>query len=62
MSDQVRIKPAGHNLVRNPDTKQHLHKDGDHVVLDQYWRRRIKDGDVKIVDESPAPAAAKEKN
>jgi len=61
MSNQVRVKPAGHNLVRNPDTKQHIGKDGETVVLDQYYRRRIKDGDLKIVEEE-ADKPAKEKN
>lgn len=51
MSEPVRIKPAGKNLVRNPDTFGHLDKSGELVTLTPYWRRRIKDGDVKLVEE-----------
>lgn len=50
MSEPVMIKPAGHNLVRNPDTGGHLGKDGQAIVLNAYWRRRISDGDVKLVE------------
>ena len=58
MSEPVVIKPAGKNLVRNPDTGGHLGKDGENVVLTSYWRRRIKDGDVTVVKQ---PEQTKEK-
>lgn len=54
MSEPVKIKPAGHNLVRNPDTGGHLDKAGEPIVLNAYWRRRISDGDVVVVKPSEA--------
>lgn len=48
------LKPAGHNLVRNPDTGGHLDKAGQLIVLNSYWTRRISDGDVKLVEEKPS--------
>lgn len=60
MSEIVKIKPAGHRMVRNPDAgMMHLDPAGEHVEMNQYWHRRIVDGDVKVVDETP-PAAVKE--
>lgn len=69
MSTIVRVKPAGHNLVRNPDAAmRHLDPAGEPVELNKYWRDRIKDGDVKVlkdsdvaVTETPAAESAKEK-
>ena len=54
MSDTVVLKPAGHNLVRNPDTGGHIDKSGQPIVLNSYWRRRIKDGDVTEVKQEKA--------
>ena len=42
------IKPASGMLVRDPSTMQALLKEGAHVQLTSYWRRRIKDGDVTV--------------
>lgn len=56
MSKPVVIKPAGRNLVRNPDTNRHLDKTGEPIILNSYWRRRIADGDVvevKQADKEP---------
>lgn len=50
MSKTVMLKPAGHNLVRNPDTGGHLDKAGQLIVLNSYWNRRISDGDVAVVE------------
>lgn len=62
MSKIVRVKPAGHNLVRNPDAAmRHLDPAGEVIELNGYWRNRIKDGDVVIVDVPPADVPAKEK-
>lgn len=48
MTDKiVRLKPAGQNLVRNPDAAmRHLDPAGEPVVMSKYWRDRVKDGDV----------------
>jgi hypothetical protein len=50
MNEPVILKPAGKNLVRNPDTGGHLSATGEPIVMTAYWRRRIKDGDVKEVE------------
>lgn len=50
MSEPVILKPAGKNLVRNPDTGGHLQANGEPIVMNAYWHRRIKDGDVKAVE------------
>lgn len=53
MAEIIRVKPAGHNLVRNPDAAmRHLDPAGEPVEMSTYWRRRIKDGDVvKVVNK-----------
>lgn len=59
MSEQqtIRLKPAGKNLVRNPDTGGHLDKAGELVLPNQWWLRRLADGDVVEVKEAAeAPA------
>ena len=51
----IKIKPAGKLHVRFPDNgHRHLAEEGELVVSDQYWQRRISDGDVKVMEE-PAP-------
>lgn len=52
MTETVKLKPAGKNLVRNPDTGGHLDSNGEMIVLTSYWRRRIKDNDVKVVEQA----------
>lgn len=52
MSEIVKLKPAGKNLVRNPDTNGHLDAGGEPIALTSYWRRRIKDGDVKVIEDA----------
>lgn len=49
----INVKPAvGPNdrplRVRMPDGSRYLQDDGEKVVLDNYWRRRISDGDVEL--------------
>lgn len=54
MSERVLLKPAGKNLVRNPDAgMRHLDPNGEPVELNKYWRRRLVEGDVVKV-EAPA--------
>ncbi|SED36940.1 DUF2635 domain-containing protein [Pseudomonas anguilliseptica] len=68
MSKPVYLVPVGELLVRHPQGG-YLPAEGDHVVLDIYWRRRMADKSVvkgtppKTVTAKPAaekPAAAKE--
>lgn len=56
--EQARLKQAGDAKVRDPATKQHLPSEGDDKVLTSYWRRRIAAGEVVIVNENAAKAAA----
>lgn len=53
------LKPAEADLVvRDPVTRDALPAEGKAVVLDSYWRRRMRDGDVV---EAPAPKKAAKK-
>jgi hypothetical protein len=61
MSKPVYLVPAEGLKVRHP-LGGHLKPEGDHVVLDSYWRRRIADQSVTKGNPPKAakPAAAKE--
>jgi hypothetical protein len=62
MTERIRIKPAGANLVRNPDNgNRHLQSDGETLVITPYWRRRIADGDVVVEKQTPAMPAKERK-
>lgn len=54
MSKRTFIKPADGLKVRRLDGV-HLSADGETVVLDSYWRRRLLAGDV--VEAKPARAS-----
>ncbi len=44
---KIFVKPAKEKvLVRNPERSRHLKVEGEWVVKNVYWFRRIKDGDV----------------
>lgn len=54
------LKPATASLVvRDPVTRLPLAAGGEAKPLDTYWSRRLVDGDVVIVDQSPIKAASK---
>lgn len=55
MSQPVYLKPAAGLKVRHP-LGGHLKAEGDFVVLDRYWRRRLAEGSVT---QAPAPKPAK---
>ena len=55
MSQPVYLVPAKGLKVRHP-LGGHLNPEGDHVVLDAYWRRRIAD---QSVSKGNPPKAAK---
>lgn len=61
MSQPVYLKPAEGLKVRHP-LGGHLKPEGDHVVVDTYWRRRLADKSVSIAAAPKAakPSAAKE--
>lgn len=47
------LKPSKDGLkVFNPATKLHLRKEGDEVVINNYWRRMIGCGDVVEVKKN----------
>ncbi len=54
----VTLKPKPGVKVRLPDGSGHLNEAGEVMLMSAYWRRRIKDGDVEIVTEPAAEAAA----
>lgn len=62
MSKTVYLVPQDGLLVRHPQGG-YLPTEGDHVVLDTYWRRRLADKSVAEGKpprpESAKPAAAK---
>lgn len=54
-----KLKPKSDDLkVFNPATGLHLVKEGAEVALDNYWRRRLKAGEVVEV----APVSDKKEN
>lgn len=49
----IKIKPAiPTNIVRHPNNMRQLKPEGEEVEHTSYWERRIKDGDVVIVETS----------
>lgn len=46
-----RIKPVGKRYVQFPDNGHRLlDPQGEDVVMDQFWYRRLNDGDIAIVE------------
>jgi hypothetical protein len=60
MASTLTVRPSHADLlVRNPDAgMKPLAKDGEAVPDTEYWRRRLKDGDVVEVKPETKPAAA----
>lgn len=62
----VKLKPSRPELkVYNPATGLHLKNEGDFIVLNKYWRRLLKAGDVEIEkaeEPKPAPKKASSRN
>lgn len=52
----VTLKPAPDRNVRKPDGTL-LSADGEELPLTTYWRRRLNEGDVEIVNQ-PEEAAS----
>jgi hypothetical protein len=52
--DSFRIKPARDGLVvRDPVTREAIPAEGAEVPASTYWRRRLRDGDVIMMDPKP---------
>jgi len=57
MSKRRFIKPAQGRVVRDPVTFQRLPDEGDFVVWNGYWQRRLNDDDViEAAPPKKAPA------
>lgn len=47
----IQIKPAiSTNIVRHPNNMRILKPEGEEVEHNSYWERRLKDGDVLLVE------------
>jgi hypothetical protein len=52
----MKVKPAGPDrAIPYPMSTELLPEDGADVPDTSYWRRRLRDGDVVPVDQSPPP-------
>ena len=49
------IKPVAGKLVRCPKTMQEIPESGMQVTWGPFWQRRLKDGEIELV-EKPTPA------
>lgn len=48
---QIKVKPAEGRKVRSAEhDNEHLPEDGGWVTHNEYWARRINDGDVTVID------------
>lgn len=54
------VTPKAGLLVRDPATGEPLPETGREVSQDQYWMRRLQDGDVEVaMPAAPKPAMTK---
>lgn len=58
MSRTEHLIPKRGLVVLDPDTLIALPENGRPVELNQYWHRRIADGDVTVKPHTPAKPAA----
>lgn len=56
----TKVKPAvDGQVVRVPGSEKPLDAKGQNVPMNSYWRRRLRDGSVIVVDPSPKSGKAK---
>lgn len=56
----IKLKPAvDSQVVRVPGSEKPLAAKGQNVPMNSYWRRRIRDKSVIVVDTSPKSGKAK---
>ncbi|WP_418114572.1 DUF2635 domain-containing protein [Vibrio scophthalmi] len=60
MRKTIILKPKEGRQVRKPDASA-LAKDGEEVIYNAYWHRRIKDGDVIVLKSLPKVKSEKAK-
>lgn len=51
MKKQVRIKPKAGLIIPDVDRRDALPETGRLVVWSVYWQRRLRDGDIEIIEE-----------
>ena len=53
----MKVKLAEGRALRDPQTRQLMHPDRVRDVPDTslYWRRRLRDGDVVLIEDEPQP-------
>jgi hypothetical protein len=57
----MKVKPArAGDIIRDPRTKQQLPAEGGRVPDTSFWHRRLRDGDVVLVEDEPAAPPAAE--
>jgi hypothetical protein len=56
----MKVKPAPGRAVRDPSNMQLLPEDGREVPNNQFWQRRLRDGDVVEVAEARATRSRRE--
>lgn len=50
----ITVRPAEGLLIRDPILLDHIEAEGRLVQLSDYWRRRLRDGDVvEVPDATP---------
>ena len=53
-SKRVLLKPVSKEIiVRDPETFQMLPLEGSEKILNSYWKRRIKKGEVSLTEIKP---------
>lgn len=58
-----KVKPIEGMKVLNPATNLHISEDGTDVVWSTYWKRRLNDGEIEIIEpEKPVKKATKKSN
>ncbi|GKX57615.1 hypothetical protein SOASR030_37270 [Leminorella grimontii] len=57
--NELHIKPVSGRVVRDPETNEPLKTEGERKPNLGYWQRRLRDGDVVLVDSDANPAPAK---
>lgn len=53
MTQTIQIKPAPGLTVRDPKTARPLATEGENKPRTTYWQRRLRDGDVVLVEDAP---------
>jgi hypothetical protein len=53
----MRVKPRSGLKVRDPLTRMHLPDEGGDVPDDSFWRRRLRSGDVELLEDRAAEPA-----